>query len=87
MDKESETIIALHELYVRLSSLREREVSERRVELPLDYQQKLIEEAYAALSQVETEIDALREELDYHNQHFDAEKTQQPESGISHQKM
>ena len=86
MDKESETIIALHELYVRLASLRERSFREAS-ELPFDYEQTLIEEAYAALSQVETELNALRAELEYHNQRFDAEKTQQPESGMSHQKI
>jgi uncharacterized coiled-coil protein SlyX len=79
MDNESPTITALHALYVRLASLREIEVSERGGETPLDYQQVLIEEAFAALSQVETEVDALRTELEYHHQRFDAEKTQQSE--------
>ena len=50
------------------------------METTFDYQQTLIEEAYAALSQVETEVDALRTELEYHHQRVATAKTQQSEN-------
>ena len=86
MDSESPTIAALHTLYIRLTSLRGIELADSGVEHSLSYEQTLIEEAYAALSQVETELDALRTELEYHNQRFDA-KHPPPESGSSTEEM
>ena len=62
------TIEELRALFARLETLRHME----KTELELPEQQKhyatLLEDAYAALAQVETRVDELRQELEYHHE-------------------
>jgi len=70
MNNESMIDTALHVLYLRLQTLRDLEPMEA-VEANLaTYYQDTLEEAYAALAQVETEVDQLNIELEYHHQRF-----------------
>src|SRR5947209_7977842 len=62
------TIEALHVLAARLETLRHMENTER--ELPDQQKQyaTLLEDAYTALAQVETTVDELGQELEYHHE-------------------
>ena len=63
MDNENIIAAALHVLYLRLQTLRDLDPTEA-VEADLSsYYQDSLEEAYAALAQVETEIDQLNAKL------------------------
>jgi DNA repair ATPase RecN len=66
MDNENATVVALHALYTRLATLRSWEVSALGEADSLQDYQDLLEEAYAALAEVETELDQLGAELEYH---------------------
>jgi uncharacterized coiled-coil protein SlyX len=72
MDNEDATVVALHTLYLRLATLRSWEVLDMGEAEPQPGYQDLLEEAYAALAEVETEIDQLRAELEYHHQRLEA---------------
>ncbi len=80
MDNENIIVTALHVLYLRLQTLRDLDPAEA-VEVDLSsYYQDTLEEAYAALAQVETEIDQLNAELEFHHQRFqDVQKQQSKE--------
>src|SRR5438067_13818745 len=77
MNNETMIATALHVLYLRLQTLRDLEPLEA-VEADLaTYYQDTLEEADAALAQVETEIDQLKTELEYHHQRFQEVQKQQ----------
>ena len=79
MDNENIIAAALHVLYLRLHTLRDLEPIEA-VEADLaKYYQDTLEEAYAALAQVETEIDQFHAELEYHHQRLDTTRNGQLE--------
>jgi hypothetical protein len=77
MDTEDMTFTALHVLYGRLQTLRSLELLEVIDANFSTYYQDILEEAYAALAQVETEIDQLNAELEYHHQRFQEARDQQ----------
>ncbi len=77
----NETIIAsaLDVLYSRLQTLRDLEPTKAVATDLAPYYQETLEEAYAALAQVETEIDQLNAELEYHHQRFQEVQEQSKE--------
>jgi DNA repair ATPase RecN len=77
MDNENATVVALHALYVRLATLRSWEVSALGEADSLQNYQDLLEEAYAALAEVETEIDQLGAELEYHHHRLETMRAEQ----------
>jgi hypothetical protein len=79
MDNENATVVALHALYVRLATLRSWEVLDGGEAEPQPGYQDLLEEAYAALAEVETELDQLGAELEYHHHRLDTTRNEQLE--------
>ncbi len=73
MSAPQEVMEALHTLYARLATLGS--IRDEQILLPGGPQEQyhaLIEETYAALGRLETELDACREELEYQHKRLDA---------------
>jgi hypothetical protein len=62
------TIEALRTLTARLESLRHMEKTDRELPDQETHYANLLEDAYAALAEVETSVDELRLELEYHHE-------------------
>ena len=67
MSKQEATILALQTLYARLDTLRHMKVSDMLYPGQQTAFEQTIEEAYAALAKIETELDELGETLEYHH--------------------
>ncbi len=67
MSKQEATIQAVHTLYARLETLRHRKVSDMLSPAQQTTVEQTLEEAYAALAKIETELDELGETLEYHH--------------------
>ena len=67
MSKQEATIQALQTLYARLDTLRHIKVSDMLYPGQQTTFEQTIEEAYAALAKIETELDELGETLEYHH--------------------
>src|SRR5207248_5730272 len=67
MSKQEATIQALQTLYARLDALRHMKVSDMLSPGQQTTFEQTIEEAYAALAKIETELDELGETLEYHH--------------------
>lgn len=72
MDNFEALIGALHTLSARLETLRTMERSELRVPGQSDQYRRTLEDAYAAYSRIETAVDELGQELEYHHQRLGA---------------
>ena len=68
MDNIEAIIEALHTLSARLETLRAMERSELRLPGQGDQYRRTLEDAYAAYSRIETAVDELGQELEYHHQ-------------------
>jgi hypothetical protein len=67
MSKQEATIQAVHTLYARLETLRQMKVSDLLSPGQQTTVEQTLEEAYAALAKIETELDELGETLEYHH--------------------
>jgi len=72
MDNIEAIIEALHTLSARLEALRTMERSELRVPCQSDQYRSTLEDAYASYSKIETAVDELGQELEYHHQRLGA---------------
>jgi hypothetical protein len=62
------TIEELRILTARLETLRHMEKTDLELQDQQTHYANLLEDAYAALAEVETSVDELRQELEYHNE-------------------
>jgi len=72
MSSQEDIIRAIQSLYSRLGTLRS--INEADILIPGGSQEQYhqtIEEAYAVLGSIETEVDALKEELEYQHKRLD----------------
>ncbi|MFL5624769.1 MAG: hypothetical protein ACJ788_04145 [Ktedonobacteraceae bacterium] len=67
MSKQELTIQALQTLYARLDALRHMKASDMLSQGQQTTFEQTLEEAYAALAKIETELDELGETLEYHH--------------------
>ena len=67
MSKQEATIQAVHTLYARLETLRNMKVTDMLSPGQQTTVEQTLEEAYAALAKIETELDELGETLEYHH--------------------
>ena len=67
MNKQEATIQAVQTLYARLDTLRYMKVSDMLSPGQQTTFEQTIEEAYAALAKIETELEELGESLEYHH--------------------
>ena len=67
MSNQEATIQALQTLYARLDALRHMNVSDILYPGQQTMVEQTIEEAYAALAKIETELEELGETLEYHH--------------------
>lgn len=67
MNKQEVTIQALQTLYARLDTLRHMKVSDMLSPGQQRRFEQTLEDAYAALAKMETELDELGETLEYHH--------------------
>jgi hypothetical protein len=73
MSAPDDIVNALHTIYDRLDTLSSIMPSQILTPgSPQDRYHEIVEETYAALGRLETEIDALREELEYQHKRLDA---------------
>ena len=72
-ERQARSCCRFNTLYTRLDTLRS--LNEANLLIPggpQEYYHELVEEAYALLGKIETEVDALREELEYQHQRLDS---------------
>ncbi len=68
-EREVETTIAtLRRLCARLETLRHLEITDLQLPAQQEHYEQTLEDAYAALAQVETTLDELGQELEYQHQ-------------------
>ena len=67
MSKQEATIQSVHTLYARLETLRNMKVTDMLSPGQQTTVEQTLEEAYAALAKIETELDELGETLEYHH--------------------
>jgi DNA repair ATPase RecN len=72
MDNIEAIIEALHTLSARLETLRTMERSELRLPGRAEQYRSTLEDAYAAYCKIETAVDELGQELEYHHQRLGA---------------
>ncbi len=64
------TIASLQKLYARLETLRHLDIADLQFPGQQKYYEHTLEDAYAALAQVETALDELGQELEFQHQHL-----------------